>query len=174
MDRPIGKLIIIIFVVILISAALRADEVQFTLGSSVKHHFKIPGLEWNEGGGNSAKGITYYLEFDNTHSVGVAHVRFLNSFYVPTKATGIVYRYKKELTNTIDTFVELYGVYQEGYYGEWDKVRGYDPNTDNKFITPLAMAGLTWWFHKDMGLTIKGIGTSDTLHVKTFSITARF
>jgi len=123
----------IILALALMAACLSADEINIKVGSFVKHHMDF-GFKWNEGFKNQAKGIEYLREIDEIHSVGLTYLNFTNSFYKKTIAKGFVYRYNKPLTENLSLNTKFYALYQEGYYGKWNKLQGYSNTTDNKFF----------------------------------------
>jgi len=148
----------------LVDMALSVDEINIKLASCVKHHFDVDGLTWNENWKNSAKGIEFIKYINENHGVGLTYITFRNSFNIRTEAGGFVYKY----TSSNDYFgirpnVKLYGLYQKGYYGSWNDMKGYDANTDNKFFAPLASTGFEY-----KNFTVDIVGTMSTLHAVTF------
>jgi len=157
------KKIILAIVLMMSIECLVADEVNVKALSYVKHHFDVDGLTWNEGFKNSAKGIEYIHDLDSNHGIGLTYITFRNSFDIRTEAGGFVYKY----TSDDDYFgirpnVKLYGLYQKGYYGSWDDVKPYDPNTDDKFFSPMISAGLEY-----KSFVVDMVGTQNTLHAIT-------
>jgi len=161
----------LIFGLLLIYSSLMAkDEINLKFASYVKHHIVFDNFTWNEGFKNSAKGIEYIHYLDEKNGIGVTYITFKNSYYKRTTAGGLVYKRVYDKILGIIPNTKAYVLYQKGYYGTWDNVRGYSRDgSDNKFWTPLASLGFEY-----KGFTIDIIGHHKYLHAVTFGYSIKF